>query len=177
MSGEKGTPDFDFVTEKLMFWSLGLKEKEVVWGIWRSQFYKPGEQPAAAKLAEQVSAKYGQPNYLSEDQRTAHLGWIYDSYGRPMSKSNNQIMVCQQALGERIDGQHAVYGECGLTISVSIAKSGNPLLADNVTVGIIDQGRYLAATQDFEQTLAAAQAQQQSDEAAKAAKSLPATTF
>src|SRR5207237_7701722 len=55
MSGEKGTPDFDFVTEKVMFWSLGLKEKEVVWGIWRSQIYKPGEQPAAGKLAEQLS--------------------------------------------------------------------------------------------------------------------------
>ena len=174
-SDEKGTPDFDFVTERMLFWSLGLQDKEIVWGIVRSQLYKPGEEPPAGTLAEQLSAKYGQPNSINEDNRAARLAWVYDSFGRLMSKSNIQRNRCGGG-GMHIDGGQ-VFGECGLTITASIEKANNPLLAKNVSVAIIDQGKYLSATKEFEQTLAAVQAQQQSGEAAKAAKSLPATKF
>ena len=174
-SGEKGTPDFDLVTEEVMFWSLGLQDKEVVWGIVRSQFYKPGEQPPAGKLAEQLSAKYGQPNFINDNDREARFEWIYDSVGRLMPKSDIQRNRCSG--GGMYSGAGQIFGECGLTIRANITKANNPLLADKVYVGIIDQGKYLSATTEFEQILATVQAQQQAGEAAKAAKSLPATSF
>lgn len=166
MSGEKGTPQFDFVTEKVMFWSLGLQDKEIVWGIWRSQFFKPGEQPAAGQLAEQLSAKYGQPNFVREENRATRFAWIYDSSGLLLPQSS--IWGGCFNLGMQIDGGHAVDGRCGLTVEANVAKASNPLLADSVSVAVIDQDKYLAATKDFEQVLAAAQAQQQSSEASKA---------
>lgn len=176
-SGETGTPEFDFVAEKVMFWSLGLQDKEIVWGIWRTQYYKPGEQPPVGALAEQLSAKYGRPNSMQEDNRASQLAWLYDSYRRPISNANtNQLNHCRD-IGRVIEGDHQIYGECGLTITAYIEKANNPLLADKVHVAIIDQGRYMSATTEFEQTLAAVQTQQQSGGATKAAKSLPATKF
>jgi hypothetical protein len=163
MSGEKGTPQFDFVTEKVMFWSLGLQDKEIVWGIWRSQFFKPGEQPAAVQLAEQLSAKYGQPNFVREENRATRFAWIYDSSGVKLPQS----IKCND-INAQTDGEHVVRGDCGLTVEAYVAKANNPLLADSVSVAVIDQDKYLAATRDFEQVLAAAQAQQQSSEASKA---------
>jgi hypothetical protein len=172
MTGEKGTPQFDFVTEKVMFWSLGLQDKEIVWGIWRSQFFKPGEQPAAGQLAEQLSAKYGQPNFMQQESRFARFAWVYDRSGVKLPQSINALGRCD--INAQTDGEHVVRGDCGLTVEAYVAKANNPLLADSVSVAVIDQNIYLDATKDFEQVLATAQAQQQSSEASKAK---PATKF
>lgn len=172
MSGEKGTPQFDFVTEKVMFWSLGLQGKEIVWGIWRSQFFQPGEQPAVGQLAEQLSAKYGQPNFVQQESRFARLAWVYDPSGVILPQSINALRRCD--INAQTDGEHVVRGDCGLTVEAYVAKANNPLLADSVSVAVIDQNIYLDATKDFEQVLATAQAQQQSSEAGKAK---PVTKF
>jgi hypothetical protein len=135
MSGEKGTPEFDFVTEKVMFWSLGLHDKEIVWGIWRSQFFKPDEQPAVKQIAEQLSAKYGQPYRVREQYGAARLEWIYDSSGHMLPQSS--AATWPNGIVMQIDGNHKVYGRCGLTVVANLARASNPLLADSVTVAVL----------------------------------------
>jgi len=166
---ETGTPDFDFITEKVIFWSLGVRDKETVLGIARGQYFKPGEEPPIDKLTDQLVAKYGQPTEKVDQGRTWVIYWVYDASGQKAQKSDRGTKgFCWSGM---YTGSTQVLEGCGLTVIATLSKSNNPLLAEQVSVGVIDHGKAIAAIKEFGQLAANMQAQQRSTEAARRATS------
>ena len=172
---ETGTPDFDFITEKVILWSLGVRDKETVLGIARGQYFKPGEEPPIGKLTDQLIEKYGQPTEKVDQGRTWVIYWVYDASGQKAQASDRgKKGFCWSGM---YTGSTQISEGCGLTVIATLSKSSNPLLAEQVSVGVIDHGKSMAAIKEFGQLAANMQAQQRTSEAAKAAKSATTTKF
>lgn len=146
----------------------GMPGKEIVYGMWRTQPFKEGEQPTIQSQVEALTAKYGQPTTTDGDGR--NLYWLQTPDGKPVQPfDRDRINRCKYAISATNETLN--WGpDCGRTIVAAISPTQSLQLARSVTVAIFDPAKLWDYQQHrFEQEREAVLAGQTS-EAAKNAK-------
>lgn len=141
--------EWDQVDEQITIAAPGVPGHETVAGLWRTQNFAEGSQPAVTDMVAALIKKYGQPQSqrdYSPPQYPApgrlEIYWQTDPSGAPMTEQNPNYSRCVGSV--RADGETSQQwsGGCGLSISASVERSRtNPDLAANLKVGMMDQGK------------------------------------
>jgi len=154
----------------------GLPGVEVLGAVWRTRLYAEGEKPPVEDLVAALQAKYGEPNFTGEGRRGERLmGWVYDQRGRPMSPARQEFQTCSQGVQPGFAGSHRWSAACSFGLHVLIKPNyQNPLVVDELSASMMDQGAFMQATEAFEAALAAHQKARQQAELEAARDNAPA---
>ena len=134
----------------------GLPGKEKVGAVWRTLKYKEGKRPPTENVVNALKAKYGKPNFTKHSGRREQLlGWVLDKRGRPMSPKRPGFHTCSQGVEPRFQGNHSWSAACGFGLTASITPNySNPLVVDEISVSMMDQGAFIKETKSFKAALA-----------------------
>lgn len=155
----------------------GLQGQEVAGGVWRSRDYPADGQPPAESLQQALISKYGEPSVAETLTRNrmplrtgdVELTWVYDLRGRKLSSENPMYQRCSR-VNHNFFGSHLWSGECGLIVTAGIRKNPrNDLLANTLTLGIMNQKDFYDRSQAFEAAIVATVEEQRQQAAREAA--------
>jgi hypothetical protein len=164
-------------TDEVFVAFTGMYGQEVAGGVWRSRDYEADAKPTAESLQQALIAKYGEPSVnetLARNQMPLRAGdiamtWVYDLRGRRLNSENPMYRRCN-IVNHRFFGSHRWSAECGLVVTAGIRKDPrNNLLADTLTIGIMNQKAFYDGGQAFEAAIAAAVEEQRQQAARDAA--------
>ncbi len=164
-------------TDEVWVAFTGLHGQEVAGAVWRSRDYQVDAKPTVESLQQALIAKYGEPSVaetLTRNRMPLRTGdvaftWVYDLRGRKLSSENPMYQRCNN-VNHRFFGAHRWSGECGLSVSAGIRKDPrNNLLADTLTIGIMNQKDFYDRGQAFEAAIATAVEEQRQQAARDAA--------
>lgn len=156
------------VDETVTVATPGVPGRETAVGIWRTQYYRPGEQPAADSVQQALIAKYGAPQRTQKNdggnRPWVQIWWLSDPSGQPISAQNPLATRCP-TINARGDVHQGWSEACGMTVAAMINLApDNPLLVNELSVGMADQARlYAYGTAMQEEILALEQQRQQNE--------------
>ena len=161
-----GNRAWTFVAEKITVVSPGVPGREKVLGIWREQHFKPGEMPTADTLLPALVQKYGQPQFTQQQpNQWMRLDWVQDAAGTPLAQGTRGYGSCR-TISARAGDSHSWSDACGLTITAMIVLSReNPLLAQELNVGLMDQAALYRTGRSLQAELQAMEQQRRQQEA------------
>lgn len=154
----------------------GMPGQEVLGAVWRTRVYGEGEKPPVEDLVAALTAKYGEPHVTSEGRQKEQLmSWVYDQRGRPMSQARPEFRTCSQGIQPRFAGSHSWSAACGFGLHVLVKPNyQNPLVVDELSASMMDQGAFMQATEAFQVALTEHQKKQQQAELEAARENAPA---
>ncbi len=155
------------VDESVTIAAPGLPGRETVVGVWRTQNYQSGDAPAIDTVQTALIKKYGPPQLRQQgdgDNGWVQLFWMQDPAGQPISEQNPLINRCG-SIRARGNQDQSWSEACGLSITAMLFRSpGNPLLARELSVGMVDQARLFAFGSALQDEIVALEKQRQQGE-------------
>jgi hypothetical protein len=162
--GHKIQTEFHLRSPQLTYRILAFGDdgKEMVYGVWQEQDFE-SDKPAVDKTKADLIAKYGQPSSVEDDNSNEiTLEWKYDPNNKKLSKTTEDFRTCRGSGDSWNEG-------CGLTIYAHLYRDfNNNLLARNMTVGVFQQGQYIADGLRYQEVWKKADAKKKQEEASKA---------
>jgi len=161
------------IAETVVVATPGVPGRETAVGIWRTQNYRSGEQPAATTVQQALIDKYGPPQFTQKNEGNrpwVQLWWLRDPSGRVLSEQNPLTGRCPTIRAHGSESQS--WSEaCGLTIAAMLTMAtDNPLLVADLSVGMADQARLYAYGEAMQEEIIALEKQRQEGEARAASE-------
>lgn len=161
------------VAESVTVATPGVPGRETAVAIWRTQNYRPGEQPAAVTVQQALIDKYGPPQRTQKydgNRPWVQIWWLRDPGGQPLSEQNPLAGRCP-TLQAHANVSQSWSEACGLTIAAMLTLAPeNPLLVADLSVGMADQAKLYAYGTAMQEEILALEKQRQEGEAKAAAK-------
>lgn len=164
-----GNVVWNHLAESITVATPGIPGQEKVFGVWRTQRFKPTEMPPAGSIVQALVAKYGEPQ---QTQRTGDgtvlLRWVADAKGTPLLPPDREFFTCARVQARAEDPQQWTDG-CGMTVSaqVNVARD-NVELAREVHVGMLHQQALYRFGRELQSELAALDGMRRAREVEKA---------
>ena len=161
------------IAETVVVATPGVPGRETAVGIWRTQNYRSGEQPAATTVQQALIDKYGPPQFTQKNEGNrpwVQFWWLRDPSGRVLSEQNPLTGRCPTIRAHGSESQS--WSEaCGLTIAAMLTMAtDNPLLVADLSVGMADQARLYAYGEAMQEEIIALEKQRQEGEARAASE-------
>lgn len=117
----------------------GMPGKETLYGMWRTQPFKQGEEPTVASQIEALTKKYGAPTTADPDGRK--LYWIQLPDGKPVPAfDRDRIRTCSNAIRARSQS-FSFSRDCGRTITAEVDPTQSLQQARAVHVAVFDPAK------------------------------------
>lgn len=169
-----GNRQWSFTAEKISLATPGVSGNQKVHGIWRSQYWKDGEMPAASAVEAALLDKYGQPQMRGDQSdpyrgRDIRLYWVWDEAGNPLGEAHPMRDQCANGVRPRGDDSQLWRGGCGLSITAMVKSSrNNPEVVEELSIGMFDQNGLYEYGETFQNELTEIENQRRSQELEKA---------
>ncbi len=142
--------------------TMGMKDQEKVINLTREQWFEKESPPSIAQVEQALLEKYGPPTKRDEYDGVSLL-WAYDPLGRLVTETSRIFRTCKG--DARIDGRVELQPDCGITIAAKVRpQSQNDLLAERLTVQIVDQARGNALIEETQSALLALEQTRKTEE-------------
>jgi hypothetical protein len=164
-----GNVVWNHLAESVTVATPGIPGQEKVFGVWRTQRFKPAEMPPVASIVAALIAKYGQPQRtLRSGDGTVLLNWVADAKGTALAPPGREFFECARVQARAEDPQQWTDG-CGMTVSaqVNVARD-NVELAREVHVGMLHQQSLYRFGRELQSELAALDGMRRAREVEKA---------
>ncbi|MBS0331201.1 MAG: hypothetical protein JSS35_00400, partial [Proteobacteria bacterium] len=117
----------------------GMPGKELVYGVWRIQPFKDGEQPTIQSQVDGLTKKYGPPTATDDNGR--RLAWVQTPDGKPApAYDRNMINLCKYAVSASNESLRWT-PDCGRVIVAEIEPTQNLAQARSVSVAAFDPAK------------------------------------
>ena len=157
------------LAESITVATPGIPGQEKVFGVWRTQRFKPAEMPPATSIVSALIAKYGEPQQTQcTGDGTVLMNWVADAKGTPLLPPDREFFACARVRPRAYDPQQWTDG-CGMTVSaqVNVARD-NTELAREVHVGMLHQQALYRFGRELQSELAALDGMRRAREVEKA---------
>lgn len=158
-----GLKDVDASYHLLAF---GNEGSERVYAVEQEQKFDTGSQPTVANVESSLIAKYGAPSKRDQQNFEQILVWVHGPSGQLVGQGNALANSCAYE-GPVDKGEWR--SDCGLSVVAHVGwRQQNPLLATDLSVGLVNQGSLVTETMRMSATWKAANQAEQRNQAAKA---------
>lgn len=148
--------------------AFGNEGSERVYAVEQEQKFDVGSQPTVANVEGSLIAKYGAPSKRDEQNFEHILVWVHGPSGQLLGPGNPLVNTCAYE-GSVDTGEWR--GDCGLSVVAQVGwRPRNPLLATDLSVGLVNQGALVRETMQMSAAWKAENQAEQRNQAAKAAK-------
>jgi hypothetical protein len=148
--------------------AFGNEGSERVYAVEQERKFDTGSQPTVANVESSLIAKYGAPSKRDEQNFEHILVWVHGPSGQLVGEGNPLVNTCAYE-GSVDTGEWR--GDCGLSVVAQVGwRQQNPLLATDLSVGLVNQGSLVRETMLMSAAWKAANEAEQREQAAKAAK-------
>jgi hypothetical protein len=166
------------VSQQFLVAFAGMPGAERAGIIWRRTAFPEGQYPTGSAIAQALAEKYGNPHLQANEEGYYSLGhrrgtvvhsWVHLPDGRPIPRGDSaRRSRCVNGPRPTFQRGMSWNGACGLTVRAEVVPlAGNPALARELNVIVMNQQRFDAAIKQFDIDLKAAVEAQHRESGAK----------